>query len=740
LNSKYINIISAELNLRPTQVQAVTRLLSAGAAVPFIAGYRKEMTGMLDEARITAVRDRIIKFEELDKKRIAVIKILKEKQSLTDELKEKLDNAFTLTQLEDVYLPYKPKVKTRSVAAKEKGLEELALMLFAQGEINLEDSAKRFINGKKGIKNIDDALSGAKDIIAEWISEDKTAREKLRLYIKKNGVLYSRVKTGKEEKGTKYKDYFDFKKSLPELSFNAVLSVFRGETEGFLNVEIYGDEKDILKILEKIFIKSSNNLSEQVKKAIADSYKRLLKPEMETEFRLYLKEKADSEIISVHAANLKQLLLAPPLGHKRILAIDPDFKIGCSLVCLDRQGELVHSDKIFIHDSDEQKQEAAEKIRSLCKKYEIEAIAIGNGTAGRETEIFVKSVLLDRKTVIVVVNENGAGIYANSEVARKEFADLDTTVRSAVSIGRRLMDPVAELVKIDPKSLVSGPFLHEVNQRLLRQKLDETVMNCVCSVGVDVNNSGKELIGYVSGLNLKLAEEIVEYRNANGSFVSREQLKKINGFDEKIFEQAAGFLRVKEGENPLDNTAVHPESYHIIEKIAEDLGVKVSDMIKNKEIQNKIDLNKYVTEKAGLPTLNDIMNELLKPGRDPRRQLEIFKFSDEVKKIEDLKPGMKIQGIVTNITNFGAFVDVGVQQDGLVHISQISDKHINNPLDTLKLRQKVYVRVLDVDLQKKRINLSMREKPFIKKEMKEKAEKIEMEKKLKILLDKFKKY
>ena len=704
----FIPKIASELNIKPAQVKATAELLSQEATVPFISRYRKEMTGSLDETQVTFIRDRLSQLEELEKRRAAILKSLEERELLTDELKEKILAAENLTELEDIYLPYRPKRRTRATIAKEKGLEPLADIIFKQEEANPEEIAKEYINEEKGVLTADDALAGARDIIAEWISEDKEAREKMRVLMEKEAFIFSKIIDGKEEEGVKYRDYYEWKELAAGSPSHRILAIMRGENEGFLRAEISPDEENAVKLLENIFIKSDNGSSAQVKLAVSDGYKRLLKPGMETEFRNSLKEKADEEAVKVFAENLRQLLLAPPLGEKSILAIDPGFRTGCKVVCLNRQGKLLHNETIYPHTSEKQRADASSSVRNLLKKFNIEAIAIGNGTAGRETEVFIKSLELGDAVKVIMVNESGASIYSASDVARKEFPDYDITVRGAVSIGRRLMDPLAELVKIDPKSIGVGQYQHDVNQSMLRNKLDDVVISCVNKVGVDLNTASKELLTYVSGLGPKLAASIIEYRDNNGPFPSRESLKKVKRLGGKAFEQSAGFLRIKGSENPLDETAVHPESYGVVNQMANDLGLEVRSLVRNKEVQSKIDLNKYISGNTGLPTLQDIMNELLKPGRDPRSQFMIYSFDDSVNKIEDLKPGMKLPGVVTNITNFGAFVDIGVHQDGLVHISRITNKFVKNPNDFLKVNQKVTVTVLDVDLPRKRIQLTMK--------------------------------
>jgi len=708
MNEIHIQIIAKELAVKPAQVMAVALLLDEGATVPFIARYRKEATGTLDEVAVAAVRDRLEQLRELDKRREAIIKSLEERNLLTDELKLKIDAADSMTVLEDIYLPFRPKRRTRATIAKEKGLEPLALMLFEQGDIDPEAEAAAFIDAEKGVESVEDALAGARDIIAEWASEDAKAREKMRALFREKGMMRSKVVSGKEEEGTKYKDYYEWEEPVSKAPSHRILAIRRGETEGFLILRILPPEEDALALLEGLFVKGSSPASVQVKTAVHDSYKRLLISSMEGETRLAAKKRADEEAIRVFVENLRQLLLSPPLGGKNILAIDPGFRTGCKVVCLDRQGKLLHNDTIYPIFSDKKVTEAGEKIREFCGRFGIEAIAIGNGTAGRETESFVRGLGLSGEIQVVMVNESGASIYSASDVAREEFPDYDVTVRGSVSIGRRLMDPLAELVKIDPKSIGVGQYQHDVDQTALKKSLDDVVISCVNGVGVEVNTASKQLLTYVSGLGPQLAKGIVEYRNERGPFTSREQLRKVPRLGPKAFEQAAGFLRIRDAENPLDSSAVHPESYHIVDSMARDMECSLVDLMKDGNVRKNIDLSRYVTDTAGMPTLTDIMNELAKPGRDPRETFEAFGFAEGIEKIEDVKPGMKLPGIVTNITAFGAFVDIGVHQDGLVHISEISDRFVKSPADAVKVHQKVSVTVLEVDLQRKRISLSLR--------------------------------
>ncbi|MFA5010809.1 MAG: Tex family protein [Ignavibacteria bacterium] len=745
MDLKHAPKIAQELNLKLHQVENTAKLLMEDATIPFISRYRKELTGSLDEVEVTAIRDRLHQLEDLDKRREAILKSLAERELLTEELQGKIDAAETMTELEDIYLPYKPKKRTRATVAKEKGLEPLALMIFEQGDFNLSEEAQKFIDTEKGVNTEDEALAGARDIIAEMVSEDKTSREKMRALFSKKAVIYSKVAKGKDEEGIKYKDYYDWKELASDSPSHRILAMFRGENEDFLRIEVIPEEAEAIDILERNFLKADNEASVQVRIAITDSYKRLLSPSMESEFRAALKEKADTEAIKVFADNLYQLLMAAPLGEKAVLAIDPGFRTGCKVVCLNRQGKLLHNDTIYPHTGEAKTIEAGKKIFELLKAFGSEIIAIGNGTAGRETEDFIKRVLASsddekiKNLQVIMVNESGASVYSASEAAREEFPDYDVTVRGSVSIGRRLVDPLAELVKIDPKAIGVGQYQHDVNQTQLRQKLDDVVISCVNKVGVEVNTASKQLLTYVSGVGPKMAASIVEYRNNNGPFSSRDELKKIPRLKGKTFEQAAGFLRIRNGENPLDSSAVHPESYHVVEKMAEDIGCTIKDLMINPKNQEKIDINKYVTDTVGLPTLEDIKAELKKPGRDPREKFEAFEFMKGINKIEDLAIGMRLPGIVTNVTNFGAFVDIGVHQDGLVHISEIADGYVKSPADILKVHQKVTVKVLEVDATRKRISLSMRlgevSKPAPKKPKKKTKE--DLDTKLKMLLDKF---
>ena len=759
---RWVEQIAKEFSLQVKYVKAVANLLQEGSTVPFISRYRKEMTGSLDEVMITNIRERLSQLQELDARREAIISSIEKQGKLSLEIMQAIVSAETIAQLEDIYLPFKPKRKTRASVAKEKGLEPLAQRIFDQEKISLEEAAAEFVSTEKNVGDVNEALAGARDIIAEWISENPEARRHVRELFWTDGVIESRLLKGKEADGQKYKDYFEWTEPISKTPSHRLLAMRRGEKEGILSLDIYPVEELVISSLERQFVKSEGPASEQIKLAIKDCYKRLLKPSMETEVRMESKMKADEDAIKVFAENLKELLLAPPLGQRNVLALDPGFRTGCKLVCLDRQGKLLHNDTIYPNDPQRETAKSAATIKSLCEKYDIEAISIGNGTAGRETEAFVKSIGLSNKIIVVMVNESGASVYSASDVAREEFPDKDVTVRGAVSIGRRLMDPLAELVKIDAKSIGVGQYQHDVDQTKLKSGLDDTVMSCVNSVGVEVNTASKELLSYVSGLSPALAKNIVEFRNQNGPFKDRQSLMKVSRLGEKVFEQAAGFLRIRQAENPLDSSAVHPESYAIVQKMAVDLGCSVKDLMTSSELRSKLDLKTYVTEKVGLPTLTDILTELEKPGRDPRKEFEVFSFTEGVNTIADLKIGMRLPGIVTNVTNFGAFVDVGVHQDGLVHISHLADKFVKDPMEVVSVQQKVMVTVVEVDVQRKRVGLSMKSDPFAhaepapkpataikdkrfkpkgpeKKKEKEKEKELTMEEKLAMLVNKFKK-
>jgi len=700
-------IIAAELKVAEKQVTATINLLDEGATVPFISRYRKEATGSLDEVEVAAIRDRVLQLRDLDKRREAILKSMTELGKLTPELEKKINEAETISLLEDIYLPFKPKRKTRASVAKEKGLEPLALQIFEQNAFDLEASADKFIDAEKGVNSLDEALAGARDIIAEMISENVEARTKMRTYFQEKAVFKSEVIKGKEEEGIKYKDYFEWSEPVKTAASHRVLAMRRGEKELILRLDALPPAEDAIAILENQFILGNNAASKQVQQALEDGYKRLLEPAMETELRVFTKQKADEEAIRVFAENARQLLLAAPMGQKNVLAIDPGFRTGCKVVCLDKQGQLLENTAIYPHTGQGNVKNAEFTIQQLCEKHNIEAIAIGNGTAGRETEAFVRALNLPHIT-IVMVNESGASIYSASEVAREEFPTQDITVRGAVSIGRRLMDPLAELVKIDPKSIGVGQYQHDVDQNKLQASLDDTVISAVNAVGVELNTASKQILAYVSGLGPTLAQNIVDYRNTHGAFKNRESLKKVPRLGDKAYEQAAGFLRIRNAENVLDTSGVHPERYAVVDKMAKDLGTTVSALMKDTQLQKQIKPQQYVTDEIGLPTLTDILKELAKPGRDPREQFEAFSFTDGVNEVSDLRVGMKLPGIVTNITNFGAFVDIGVHQDGLVHTSQLANRFVANPNDIVKVHQKVEVTVMEVDAARKRISLSMK--------------------------------
>jgi protein Tex len=708
LNNLHFQKIAKELSIRENQVEATVELLDGGGTVPFISRYRKEVTGSLDEVQIAAIRDRIEQLRELDKRREAILKSLQDLQKLTPELEAKVQAAETMAVLEDIYLPYRPKRRTKATIAREKGLEPLAQRLFEQAAFDVEAEAQAFVSEEKEVKSPEEALAGARDIIAEWINENPEARAAMRSLFEKKGVYRSRVIPGKEEEGQKYKDYFEWEEPIAKAPSHRVLALRRAQKEEILMVDALPEEEDAVALLENMFVKGNSAAAQQVRQAAKDAYKRLLKLSMETEIRLMSKKRADEEAIRVFADNLRQLLLAPPLGQKNVLALDPGFRTGCKLVCLDRQGKLLHHDAIYPNEPQKQVARAGETVRQLCLKFNVEAIAIGNGTASRETEQFVRGLGLPASIAVVMVNESGASIYSASEAAREEFPDQDVTVRGSVSIGRRLMDPLAELVKLDPKSIGVGQYQHDVDQTALKHSLDDVVMSSVNAVGVEVNTASKQLLTYVSGLGPQLAQNIVSYRNENGPFRSRTELKKVPRLGDKAFEQAAGFLRIHHAANPLDASAVHPESYNIVQQMAQDLGATVQDLIRDASLRKQIDPKKYVSETVGLPTLQDILSELAKPGRDPRESYEAFSFAEGVNDMKDLRPGMKLPGIVTNITAFGAFVDIGVHQDGLVHVSHLSDRYVSNPHEVVKVSQKVEVTVLEVDVPRKRISLSMK--------------------------------
>jgi uncharacterized protein len=706
---KYIQKIAEKLSFSIKQINNIHQLQSEGATIPFMARYRKEATGNMDEVGITQVVEQIAYFNELDKRKETVIKTIEGLGKLTPELKDRIDNCFDATELEDIYLPYKPKRKTRATQAIEKGLEPLAKLIFEQGNENPDEEAAKFLNEQ--VKDNKEALQGARDIIAEWVSEHEQARNKVRQLFTEEAKLSAKVLSSKkeEEEAQKYRDYFEFNESLADSPSHRILAIRRAEKEGYLVMDINIEKETAVEDLNRIFVKNSNPLANEVKKAIDDSFDRLLKPSIENEFRLQSKNKADEEAIQVFTENLRQLLLASPLGSKRVLALDPGFRTGCKLVCLDAQGNLVYNTAIYPHPPQNEWQKSVAEIKFLVDKYDIEAIGVGNGTAGRETEQLVRSIDFGKPVSIFQVNESGASIYSASEVAREEFPDQDVTVRGAVSIGRRLLDPLSELVKIDPKSIGVGQYQHDVNQTRLKEALDRVVESAVNFVGVDVNTASKHLLQYVSGISATLAKNIVEYRAKNGPFKSRDELKKVPMMGPKSFEQCAGFLRIPGAENPLDNSSVHPESYHVVESMAKDMQASLEDLIKKSDLRKKINKKQYISESIGEYTIDDILKELEKPGRDPRAQIEEFRFDDTIKAIEDVKPGMTVPGIITNITNFGVFVDIGVKQDGLVHISQLSNTYVSDPNQVVKLQQKVMVTVTEVDVSRKRISLTMKD-------------------------------
>ena len=700
--------IAGELHLTEEQVRNTLALLEGGATIPFISRYRKEATGSLDEVQIGQIRDLHLRYVELDKRRAAIIDSVAEQGKFTPELEAQFNAALTLSELEDLYLPYRPKRKTRASVAVEKGLEPLAELISAQRQVDLEKEASHYVNAEKGVQSVDEALAGARDILAERISENITIRARLRNTFRQHSTITTKRIKDRVDEEEKYRIYYDAHEKLARAPSHRVLAMLRGEEEGILRLTIAPDEQRTLESLKKWLIHSNTNCAQQMWMAATDAYKRLLQPQLETEMRNFYKEKADTEAINVFTQNLRQLLLASPLGQVTTLAIDPGFRTGCKVVILDPQGKLLHNETIYPHPPVAQYKLASDKLKRLVLQYKVDAIAIGNGTAGRETENFIRYIPFEREVKAYMVNESGASVYSASPVARAEFPDYDVTVRGAVSIGRRLMDPLAELVKIDPKSIGVGQYQHDVNQKRLQESLEETVESCVNYVGVELNTASKELLSYVSGIGPSLARNIIDYRNEHGPFPSRESLKQVPRFGAKAFEQSAGFLRIRDAENPLDRSAVHPESYSVVNAMAKEMNCSVADLILHKEIRDNIDLTHFITDKVGLPTLNDIMKELAKPGRDPRTQFEKFEFDKNVRKIEDLQPGMVLPGIVTNITNFGCFVDIGVHQDGLIHVSNLSDKRVANPGEVVRLNQKVMVRVIGVELERKRISLSMR--------------------------------
>ena len=709
MNKIYIELIAQAIQIKVWQVENTLTLFAEGATVPFISRYRKEMTGSLDEVQIAEVKHRAAVFEELDNRKTTILKSIREQDKLTDELQAKIEVCVVSSELEDIYLPYRPKRRTRASVAKGKGLEPLAGILMKQDRIDILAEAKKFLTD--AVLTVEDALSGARDIIAEQVNEDAKVREALRRLFRREAVVYSKVSHGREEEGIKYKDYFDFHEALRNIPSHRFLAVLRGQTEGYLTVHVEPDGAQAISLVETQVLQQpivQTPAVEQVRMALVDAYKRLLCPSLETETISWKKEKADADAIRVFTENLRQLLLASPLGPKRVLALDPGFRTGCKLVCLDEQGHLLHNETIYPHPPQNERGAAVRKISSLVDAYKIEAIAIGNGTAGRETEYFIKKIAFTKNMQVFVVNEDGASVYSASAIAREEFPEYDVTVRGAVSIGRRLMDPLAELVKIDPKSIGVGQYQHDVDQAKLKESLDRVVESCVNKVGVNLNTASKHLLTYVSGLGPQLAQYIVDYRAAHGAFRSRLELRNVKRLGEKAFEQCAGFLRIPGAANPLDNSAVHPERYALVEQMAQGLSLSLQELLNDEEARNRIDLIRYVNDAVGLPTLNDIINELAKPGRDPRSVAKVFEFSPDVFSIDDLKPGMLLPGIVTNITNFGAFVDVGVKQDGLVHISQLADHYVSNPNEVLRLHQHVQVKVVEVDMKRSRIQLSMK--------------------------------
>ena len=700
--------LAQQLGISEHQIAATVALLDDGATIPFIARYRKEATGTLDEVQIAHIRDGITRLRERETRREYILKTIEEQGKLSDDLKKRINEAQNITELEDLYLPYKPKRRTRATIAREKGLEPLATWLMAQNNGSPTDEANKYINPEKNVLNTDEALSGARDIIAEWINETAQARDRVRRLFERLGKISSKVASGKEEEAQKYKDYFDWSEPISRIPSHRLLAILRAANEGLLRYGIEPDEELALDTLNRLFVRYSNPCAEQIKLAAKDAYKRLMQPSLETETRNTAKDKADTEAIQVFADNLMQLLLASPLGEKRVLAIDPGFRTGCKTVCLNEHGKLLYHTAIYPHDNSPMRRfEATSVVENLCEEYKIEAIAIGNGTAGRETFQFIQRMQLPNITV-VLVNESGASVYSASEVAREEFADYDLTVRGAVSIGRRLIDPLAELVKIDAKAIGVGQYQHDVDQTQLKKQLDDVVVSCVNKVGVDVNTASKELLTYVSGIGPKLAQNMINYRNENGGFKSRAELKKVAGLGPKAFEQSAGFLRIRDAKHPLDTSAVHPETYSIVEQMAKDNNCTIADLIAQKELRSQINLQKYLTDKVGLPTLTDIMAELAKPGRDPRQDFETTTYDERVTSIDDLHEGMILAGVITNVTNFGAFVDIGLHESGLIHISELSDRRITDPKQVVKLQQKVTVRVLSVDKQRKRIQLSMK--------------------------------
>ena len=709
MEQKIIRIISQLVGIQETQVANTILLLEEGATVPFISRYRKERTGSLDEVQIEAIRDEKDRIEELLRRKETILKTIDEQNLLTPELKKRIDDCFNSTELEDIYLPFKPKRRTRASIAREKGLEPLAKMIMRQNESDIQRKAKSFLNDK--VDSVNDALDGARDIIAEWINENEKARSIVRREFDRAATIACKVVKGKEEEAAKYNDYFDWNEPLKKCPSHRLMAMRRGENEGFLRVSVSPESEEPIQRLMRFFIHSNNDSADQMELAVSDAYKRLLEPSIETEFANLSKEKADEEAIRVFAGNLRQLLLAAPLGQKRVLALDPGYRSGCKLVCLDAQGNLLHNETIYPHKPQDQTDLAGKKVTALVKKYQIEAFAIGNGTASRETEQFIRNLKFEQELPVFVVSEDGASIYSASKIARDEFPDYDVTVRGAVSIGRRLLDPLAELVKIDPKSIGVGQYQHDVDQKKLKSSLDKVVESSVNLVGVNVNTASQHLLVYISGLGPQLAQNIVDYRKENGPFAARTELTKVPRMGAKAYEQAAGFLRISGAKNPLDNSAVHPESYFVVKKIAADLKCSIQELMASTELQKQIVWANYVSDKIGLPTLEDIKKELAKPGRDPRSEIKTFEFAPGIYAVEDLQIGMELPGIVTNITKFGAFVDVGVKQDGLVHVSQMADRFISDPSEIVKLHQHVRVKVIELDFQRKRIQLSLKQVP-----------------------------
>ena len=704
----HIITIATRTGVTTRQIEAVRSLLAEGATIPFIARYRKEKTGSLNEVVLGEIRDGLELLAALDSRRLAILKSLEEQNILTDQLHSSIESASTMTELEDIYLPYRPKRRTRATIAKEKGLEPLAKLILAQGIVNTAHEAFTYVNMEKGVGSVDDALAGARDIIGEWVNEDKRARWSIRRLFHMEAIIQSCVAKGRETEGIKYSNYFDWQEPIPRVPSHRMLAMLRGEKEGFLKLNIRPSKEKAITLLQRLFVKNTGDASSQVAIAVEDSFERLLAPSIETDIRQQAKERADNEALQVFVRNLRETLMAPPLGQRSVLAIDPGYRTGCKVVCLDPQGKLLSNTVIYPNQSATRSQEAGKVILDYIQVFRVEAIAIGNGTAGRETEEFIRGLNLPGNMPVVMVNESGASVYSASAVAREEFPDQDITVRGAVSIGRRFLDPLAELVKIDPKSIGVGQYQHDVDQNRLKNNLDETVMSCVNEVGVKVNLASQQLLTYVSGLGPTLAKNVITYRNENGPFRSRADLKKVPRLGPKAFELAAGFLRIDNAHNPLDASAVHPESYHIVDRMAKDTGCTVADLMRNEELRQQINLERYTGVDYGLPTLQDIMLELAKPGRDPREQFEAVSFAANIKTIAQLTPGMKLAGIVTNVTNFGAFVDIGVHQDGLVHISQLSDNFVQNPADVVSVNQKIMVTVLTVDTERKRISLSMK--------------------------------